>query len=83
MVAFEVLDKRRRPRSLLLQPFQLILPRVRIIEDPVGVFVERRQVARARGREAADGHAADTVRPFGILVFQVVYSRAQVVRTST
>ena len=41
---------------------------MRVVEDPVGVAVERVDVARVRVREAPHGDAVDALAAFGILV---------------
>ena len=64
----QVLDERRAPRPLLLQPLHLVGAAVRVVVDPLGVRVERVDVARARVREAPHGDAADAVGAFRVLV---------------
>ena len=49
-------------------PLLFVLARVRGSEDPLGVAVERFDVAGPRIREAPHGHAADPVGPLGVLV---------------
>ena len=68
VIAVEVFDQRRTPRSLLLEPRHLVVARVRIVEDPVGILVERGDVARVRVLESPHRDAADAVVPLGILV---------------
>jgi hypothetical protein len=46
LVALEVFEQRRAPRSLLTQPLELVLARVRVVEDPFRVAIERVNVAR-------------------------------------
>ena len=64
----EVLDQAGTPRSLLFEPLHLVGVRVRIVVNPVGVLVERVDVARPCVREAADCHAAHAVGAFRIVV---------------
>src|SRR6266542_3024797 len=40
VVPLQVLEQRRTPRALLPQPLELVLARVRVVEDPCGVTVE-------------------------------------------
>jgi len=68
LVPFEVVDQPGRPGALLLQPLQLVLRRVRLVEDAVGQAIEGGKVPRAGRREAAHGDAAEPIRAFGILV---------------
>ncbi len=68
MVPVEVLEQRRRPRALLLQPRHLVFARMRIIEDPVRILVETVDVAGARILEAPHRDAADPIVALGILV---------------
>ena len=68
VVLLEVLDQRRAPRPLLLQPLLLVVRRVRVGEDPVGVRVEALDLPRAGVRESAHRHPADAIRPLRVLV---------------
>ena len=68
MVAVEVLDQRRAPRALLLEPRHLVVAGVRVVEDPVRILVERGDVARARVLEAPHRDAADAIVALRILV---------------
>src|SRR5471032_2386787 len=63
----QILDERRGPRALLLQPFHLVGAAVRVGVDPLRILIER-LVARAGIREPPHGHAANAVRALGILV---------------
>src|SRR5436190_24082833 len=64
-----MLDERWTPWPLLFEPFHLVAAAVRVVVNPVRVFVEGFEIARAGVCEAADGDAADAVGPFRIIVF--------------
>src|SRR5437868_10089482 len=68
MVRLKIRDQRGTPGTLLLQPVELIVSRVRVVENPVRVTVERGDVAGSLVREPSDRDAADPVGPLGILV---------------
>ena len=68
VVALDVLQQRRAPRALLPQPLQLVVLAVLVVEDPLGVAVERLNVARTRVGETPHGDAAHAVRSFGVFV---------------
>ena len=57
--ALDVIDERRRPGSLLLEPFHLIGRVVRVVENPIRVPVEGGDVAGVGVGEPADGNAAN------------------------
>ena len=68
VVALEILEQRRTPRTLLPQPLDLVVARVRAREDPLGVAIEGVDVAGTGVGEASDRHATDAIGAFGILV---------------
>ena len=68
LIALEVLEQRWTPRALLLQPFHFIVAAMRVIEDPLGVAVERVDIARAGVGESAHGDAAYAVGSFRVFV---------------
>ena len=68
MLPLQIVDERRTPGSLLPNPLHLVVARVRVAVNPVGVFVEGREIAGPRVREAADRHTPDPIVPLGILV---------------
>src|SRR5262245_2957745 len=68
MVTLEVLDERRAPRALLLEPLELVRPVVRVVVNPIRVLIERRDVPNARTGKASDRDAADSVGTLWILV---------------
>ena len=67
-VSGEVIEQRRAPWALLLEPRHLIVARMRVVEDPFGVAVEGVDVPRMRVCEAPHGDAVDALAAFGILV---------------
>ena len=64
----KVIDQRGAPRALLLQPRQLIIARMRVVEDPLGVLVEGIDIAGARVRKAPHCDAVDLLGAFRIIV---------------
>ena len=72
LVALQVLEQRRAPRTLLPQPLHLVVARVRVGEDPLRVAVERVDVARPGVGEAPDRDAADAVGAFRVSFFHVM-----------
>ena len=65
VLLLQVLDQRRTPGPLLLQPCLLVRCRVGVAEDPIRVRVERLQVAGLRGRKSANSHSTDPVGALG------------------
>src|SRR5207244_3921872 len=68
MMPPQVLDERRAPRSLLFQPFHFVGAVVRVGVYPLGVAIERIEIARQRIGEAPHHDPADAVRSFWIVV---------------
>src|SRR5215510_8411697 len=68
MMAANIIAERRTPGALKLQPFHFFCSAVRIAEDPIGVFVERRDVACTGAREAANRDASNAVGSLGVFV---------------
>ena len=68
LVPLQVFDERRAPRSLLLEPLELVGAAVRVVVDPLGQLVERLDVARGGAGEAPHRHAADAVHALRIFV---------------
>src|SRR5580693_6532226 len=68
MVPAEIVDQRRAPWPLLLEPLHFVGATVGIGVDPVRVLVEGRDVAGAGVREAPHRDAADAVGPLGVFV---------------
>ena len=68
MVAFQIVQQCRAPRPLLFQPLDLVGPRMRILEDPVGVLVESFDLTSAISGEPTDRHPSDAIGSRLILV---------------
>jgi len=62
----EIVEQRRRPGPLLLQPLDLVAAGVGVVVDPVRVGVECADVAGPCVREPADRDAPDAVGPFDL-----------------
>ena len=63
-----MLDQRRAPGALSLQPFELVVGAVRVGVDPVRVLVEALDVTGPIVGEAMHGHAAYAIGALGVLV---------------
>src|SRR3954470_3782964 len=68
LVAFDVLEQRWAPGPLLLEPLDFLVARVRVVEDPLGVAVERVNVSGARVGKTTDRDAAHAIRSFRVVV---------------
>ena len=68
LVALQVFEQRRAPGTLLPQPLHLVVSGVGARENPLRVAVEGMDIAGPGVGEPPDGHAADPVRAFGVLV---------------
>ena len=78
MMPLEVIDQPWRPGPLPLQPLHFVGGAVRVRKNPVGIPAEVGDVSRLRVREPANGHAADAIRAFGVVVLPAdIVSRAR------
>ena len=68
VVLLEIRLQRGTPWPLALQPLFFVRGRVVVVKYPVGVFVERGDIACALVRESPDGDTADAVLALRILV---------------
>ena len=68
LVAFDVLEQRRAPGPLLFEPLDFLVARVRVVEDPLGVAVERVNVPGARVGKTTHRDAAHAIRALRVVV---------------
>src|SRR5918998_1378570 len=70
-MASEILEQRRTPGALHLEPLQLLVAAVLVGEDPVRVLVEGLNIAHLRVGKAPHGDAANAIRALRIFVLPV------------
>ena len=65
---FEVFDKRRAPRSLLLEPFFFVLGTMLVIKNPIGIIIEAINIAFKSIGKTPDCYTSDSISAFLIVV---------------